>query len=125
MTSRRQIVPTQLNAAQIADACFSYRHDYGLMDGEQRAALEHQAKKWWRCFEKTINDPTPHIIAQSTKDATIEDAPGSLPTYTTQDVEKMIAALTMAGSPWSLGPPAHLAKDAALMLQSLLSSKTS
>lgn len=54
----RVSVPKTLTAAQLADACMSYRHDYGLMDVDLREDMRREAAEWWRCFERTLNDPT-------------------------------------------------------------------
>lgn len=59
----RAVAPKTLTAAQLADACMSYRHDYGLMDAEAREGMRREAAEWWRCFEKTLNDPPAHIRA--------------------------------------------------------------
>ena len=56
-------VPKTLTAAQLADACMSYRHDYGLMIGDEREDVRREAAEWWRCFEKTLNDPPAHLRA--------------------------------------------------------------
>jgi hypothetical protein len=37
---------------QVASACLSYRHDFGLMDGSARDGLMWQAKEWLRAWRK-------------------------------------------------------------------------
>jgi len=54
-------VPDTLTPAQLADACLSYRHDFGLLEGEERARVLAQAADWWRCFARALNDPSVHI----------------------------------------------------------------
>lgn len=44
---------------EIADACLSYRHDFGLMDGPERVALMHQAREWLHAWRKTMMPPPP------------------------------------------------------------------
>jgi hypothetical protein len=39
-------------AAQIASACLSYRHDFGLLDDEQRKTVKHAAVEWLRAWQK-------------------------------------------------------------------------
>lgn len=63
----RAAVPNTLTAAQLADACMSYRHDYGLMDIEARETMRREAAEWWRCFEKTLNNPPAHLRAALSK----------------------------------------------------------
>lgn len=38
--------------AQIASACLSYDHSFGLMDGPERVALMHQAREWFHAWRK-------------------------------------------------------------------------
>jgi hypothetical protein len=37
---------------QVASACLSYRHDFGLMDNSARDGLMWQAKEWLRAWRK-------------------------------------------------------------------------
>ena len=41
-----------LTGAQIASACLSYRHDYGLLPKEERFALMATARRWEHALEK-------------------------------------------------------------------------
>ena len=34
------------------DACMWYRHDFGLLQGQQRAMVQFQAKEWLRAWHK-------------------------------------------------------------------------
>ena len=42
-------VPTD---AQIASACLSYDHSFGLMDQERRDRLRFQCREWWRSIAR-------------------------------------------------------------------------
>lgn len=41
-----------LTHRQISSACLSFRHDFGLLEPEQQAALFSEAKSWEACFQK-------------------------------------------------------------------------
>lgn len=43
---------TPLTHRQISSACLSFRHDFGLLEPEQQAALFSEAKNWEACFQK-------------------------------------------------------------------------
>lgn len=45
------VKPTE---AQIASACLSYDHSFGLMDGPERLKLMHQAREWLHAWQKEI-----------------------------------------------------------------------
>lgn len=51
-------VPTE---AQIASACLSYDHSFGLMDGPQRVALMHQAREWLHAWREGFAAPDPAL----------------------------------------------------------------
>jgi hypothetical protein len=38
--------------AQVASACMSYRHDFGLLDPAKRSTTVFQAKEWLRAWRK-------------------------------------------------------------------------
>ena len=42
--------------AQIADACLSYDHSFGLMDEDQQKRLRFEAREWWRSIARAVND---------------------------------------------------------------------
>ena len=42
----------ELSDEEYADACLSYRHDFGLLDEEQRKFLMFQAKEWHKALKK-------------------------------------------------------------------------
>jgi len=44
--------------AQLASACMSYRHDFGLLDGLERTLVLHQARDWLHAWQKEL-DLTP------------------------------------------------------------------
>lgn len=50
-------VPDALHEAQLSDACMSYRHDYGLMDANEREIMRGQAAEWWRCLRRSVVEP--------------------------------------------------------------------
>lgn len=39
---------------QVASACLSYRHDFGLLDASDRAALMWDAREWLRAWQKEL-----------------------------------------------------------------------
>ncbi len=41
-------------AGQLYDACMSYRHDFGLLEDDQRKSVEWQAREWWRCIARAL-----------------------------------------------------------------------
>jgi hypothetical protein len=43
------VTPTE---AQINSACMSYRHDYGLLTGDERKMVRFQALEWLRAWQK-------------------------------------------------------------------------
>lgn len=47
-----QVAPVGLTDAEIASACLSYRHDFGLLPDDQRRALMAQAREWDRALQK-------------------------------------------------------------------------
>lgn len=49
-----------LTDRQVVSACFSYRHDYGLMDSKARGNLEFQCREWWRAICKELEVPSKH-----------------------------------------------------------------
>lgn len=53
--------------AQVASACMSYRHDFGLMDVEQRERLMFTAREWLHAWQKEIAalDPQPVTLADA------------------------------------------------------------
>ena len=42
----------ELREKQIADACLSYRHDFGLLNKDEQARLMLEARDWERAFRK-------------------------------------------------------------------------
>ena len=62
--------------AQIASACLSYDHSFGLMDGPQRVALMHQAREWLHAWRKEFaaTDLSPTAVdASQTPDPVMTD----------------------------------------------------
>lgn len=45
---------------QLVSACFSYRHDFGLMIKEEAQALLREASHWWGAIAKEVNNPSSH-----------------------------------------------------------------
>lgn len=48
-----------LSESQIASACLSYRHDFGLLDSDKQKVLILEAKEWYRAFGKQLEAQTP------------------------------------------------------------------
>lgn len=42
-------------SSQLDDACLSFRHDFGLLEGEDRQAVRRQALDWLRCWRRAFN----------------------------------------------------------------------
>lgn len=59
-----QVVPTD---AQVASACLSYRHDFGLLDEVNRAAMMWQAKEWLHAWRKEFAALAPAQPALTSK----------------------------------------------------------
>lgn len=53
-------VPDELTDKQVVSACFSYRHDYGLLDDKAKGHLEFQCREWWRALRKELECPSKH-----------------------------------------------------------------
>lgn len=53
-------VPDELTPKQIVSACFSLRHDYGLLPERERDLLAYQCREWWRAISKELNEPSQH-----------------------------------------------------------------
>ena len=49
--------PASLTEAQLASACLSYRHDFGLLDADARSKLMFQAKEWARALGYEVAQP--------------------------------------------------------------------
>ncbi len=59
-------VPDELTDKQVVSACFSYRHDYGLLDDKARSHLEFQCREWWRGIRKELQQPSQHPMVLAT-----------------------------------------------------------
>lgn len=46
-----RVKPTE---AQVASACLSYRHDFGLLDGLERTLVMQQARDWLHAWQKEL-----------------------------------------------------------------------
>lgn len=47
-------VPLKLTPNQLASACLSYDHSYGMMEGSERATMMREAAEWWHAFYKEL-----------------------------------------------------------------------
>lgn len=50
--------------AQLASACMSYRHDFGLLGGLERTLVLHQARDWLHAWQKELDltpQPSPDV----------------------------------------------------------------
>ena len=56
-----------INEAQINDACMWYRHDFGLLQGQEREMVRFEAKEWLRAWGKAI--PATDARAEALKEA--------------------------------------------------------
>lgn len=50
-------VPETLTDAQINDACMSYRHDFGLLEDDDREIVKFQCREWWRSIRRALKRP--------------------------------------------------------------------
>ncbi len=50
----RAVEPEAPTLAQLNSACMSYRHDFGLMEDEERERLRWAAKEWLRAWRKEV-----------------------------------------------------------------------
>jgi len=57
MNDRLQALPEDPTDAQLADACLWYRHDFGLLDGEERKRVMLEMRGYWRAIWKSVNTP--------------------------------------------------------------------
>lgn len=71
-----QGVPTD---DQVASACLSYRHDFGLMDKLARADLMWQAREWLHAWRKEFAAlPAPAPVAVCSCDSDVTDMDGHI-----------------------------------------------
>lgn len=56
---------------QIVSACYSYRHDYGLLSLEEQKRIASEALQWWQAIAKEVNQPSTHPLVISTADKLI------------------------------------------------------
>lgn len=47
-----------IHSAFAADACMNYRHDYGLLSGDEQTALRWTARFWLEAWSKAILEPS-------------------------------------------------------------------
>lgn len=53
--------------AQVASACMSYRHDFGLLSDDERKTVMFQAREWLHAWQKEIaalDTPAPALMAE-------------------------------------------------------------
>jgi len=53
LTNDIHVVYDDPTAEEVADACLSYNHNYGLMNPADRGLLEHSAREWLWAWRKT------------------------------------------------------------------------
>ena len=58
-----RVLPVTLTTAQLADACMSHRHDYGIVSAGEREDRRREAADWWRCLRKTLAEPSAALRA--------------------------------------------------------------
>lgn len=49
-----EALPEKLSPAQLDDACLTYRHDFGLLDADEKDGTRFEATQWWHAFQYTI-----------------------------------------------------------------------
>lgn len=59
-TTNTPILTETPSEKQLVSACFSYRHDFGLMVVEEAQHLLREARHWWCAIAREINDPSGH-----------------------------------------------------------------
>tara|TARA_R110001583_G_scaffold174017_3_gene328236 strand:+ start:5611 stop:5862 length:252 start_codon:yes stop_codon:yes gene_type:complete len=55
-------MPLEPTDKQIASACFSLRHDFGLLSPDEKERYHQQCKLWWRAIAKEVNEPSQHPL---------------------------------------------------------------
>ena len=60
---RSNVMPQKLSELELADACLSYAHDFGLLSPESQDELIFECKEWYHALRKTVMEPTPTIRA--------------------------------------------------------------
>ena len=60
-----KVLPVTLTTAQLADACMSHRHDYGIVSAGEREDRRREAADWWRCLRKTLAEPSAALRAHA------------------------------------------------------------
>ena len=58
-------ITEQPTVKQIAGACLSYRHDFGLLSVEEQNVVAEEAKSWWKAIAKEVNTPSSSPIVES------------------------------------------------------------
>ena len=62
-------VPEEPTSKQVASACFAYRHDFGLLDEDERAKTASECRAWWLSIAKELNSPSRHpMVLAAAKD---------------------------------------------------------
>lgn len=120
-TSPIAAVPAQPDAptftdAQIASACMSYRHDFGLLEPDERTKIMFTAREWERAFAKERQSaaqgaaeravPAATVIKRGANREFMSERLGHLPDG--------IYSLYLAATPAHVQPPAqteHVAAD--------------
>jgi hypothetical protein len=87
--------------AQINDACMWYRHDFGLLQGQEREMVRFQAKEWLRAWGKALPAaPAEDVRAVALKEAadvdwsTGRDVADTAPGYLTDWQRGFVAGQT-------------------------------
>lgn len=53
---------------QVASACFSLRHDFGLLPDDVQAQYKQACKEWWLAIAKEVNTPSNHpMVVENAK----------------------------------------------------------
>lgn len=53
-------VPDELTDKQVVSACYSYRHDFGLLDKDSQERIAFQCRQWWHAITKELAHPSQH-----------------------------------------------------------------
>lgn len=68
--TRMDELPTE---KQLLSACYSYRHDFGLLTQEEQNRISTEALAWWRAIAKEVNQPSIHPMIVSTADSSLTE----------------------------------------------------
>jgi hypothetical protein len=67
MTDRENVSEWKPTDAQVASACLSYRHDFGLLPSLEQDVLMWRAREWLRAWQKEMRAALPPPAQEAAK----------------------------------------------------------